>query len=113
MGGSHICSEPRWGDPISTGSQTWDPISTGNLDGGGGIPYLEETYMGGGGDPMSAGNLDGWRDLISAGNLDWRSHTCRKPRWGEDPKPTVSHMRNPISAGNLDGGWGIPNLQET
>ena len=100
-----------------------DPIPAGNLDGGRipnlqeaicGIPYLLETYIGGGGgNPMSAGNLDGWRDLISAGNLYWRSHTCRKPRWGEDPKPTGSHMRNPISAGNLDGGWGIPNLQET
>ena len=41
---SHICRKPRWGDPIPTGSQMWDPISAGNLDGGGGgIPYLQET----------------------------------------------------------------------
>ena len=58
FGGSHICRKPGWGDPIST-----------------------ENLHGGRGNPMSAGNLDGGRDLISAGNLDWGSHTCRKPRW--------------------------------
>ena len=88
-GGSHICRKPRWGDPISAE----------NLHGGA--------------DPLSAGNLDGGRDLISAGNLDLGSHTYRKPRCGGDRKPTRSHMRNPISPGNLHRGWGIPNLQET
>ena len=48
--GSHICRKPRWGDPIPPGSQTWNPISAGNLDGGGG--------GGGRGGPISAGNLD-------------------------------------------------------
>ena len=45
-GGSHICIKNLdcEGDPIPTGSQMWDPISAGNLDGG---------------DPISAGNLDG------------------------------------------------------
>ena len=55
MGGSHLCRKPRWGDPIPTASQTSDPISPGNLDGGGGDP-------------------------ISAGNLDWGSHISRNPR---------------------------------
>ena len=42
------------------------------------------------GDPISAGNLDGWRHLL----------------------PTGSQMVDPISAGNLD--WGmIPYLQAT
>ena len=79
--GSYICRKPRRGDSISAG----------NLDGGGG-----------GGDSISAGNL-------YAG-----PHICRKPisgipylqeawMWG-DPVPTGSQMRNPISAGNLDGG---------
>ena len=50
-----------------------DPISAGNLD----VGY-----------PIPPGNLDGW-DPISAGNLDaeWRSHICTKPRWGKG-----SHM---------------------
>ena len=34
--GSYICMNPRWGDPVPTGSQMWDSISAGNLDGGGG-----------------------------------------------------------------------------
>ena len=55
-GGSHICRKPRWGDSISA-----------------------ENLHGGGGDPLSAGNLDGGRDLISAGNLDLGSHTYKKP----------------------------------
>ena len=46
--GSRICMKPRWGDPVPTGSQMWNSISAGNLDGGGG-----------GGDPISAGNLHG------------------------------------------------------
>ena len=71
----------------------------------GGIPHLQETYMGGGGeDPISSGNLDGrdpippgirgWGEPISARNLDgeWGSHICRKSRWGYA-----------ISAGNLYG----------
>ena len=74
------------------------------------IPYLQETYMGGWGDPMSSGNLDrcggGGGGLISAGNLDGGSHICKKPRLGGDPIPTGSRMGNPISAGNLDGGEG-------
>ena len=41
-------------NPIPAGSQMWDPISAGNLDGG---------------DPISAGNLDGGNP-ISIGNLD-------------------------------------------
>ena len=54
VGGSHICRKSRVGgipylhknldcegDPIPTGSQMWDPISAGNLDGG--ILYLQET----------------------------------------------------------------------
>ena len=49
--GSHICMNPRWGDPVPTGSQMWDSISAGNLDGGGGggrgIPYLQVTLMAG------------------------------------------------------------------
>ena len=67
-----------------------DPISAGNLDRV--IPDLQKTYMGGGGgggDPMSAGNLDGVRDLISTGE---------------------KKIGDPIPAGNLDGG--IPNLRE-
>ena len=39
-----------------------------------------------GGDPISAGNLDGGGgggDLIPAGNLDGESHTCMRPRWGD------------------------------
>ena len=36
-----------------------------------GIPYLQKTQMGGGGGPISAGNLDegGWNP-ISAGSLE-------------------------------------------
>ena len=42
--GSHICRKPSLGEnPIPTGSQMWDPISAGSIDGG---------------DPVSAGNLD-------------------------------------------------------
>ena len=68
-----------------------DPISAGNLDGE---------------DSISARNLDEGRDPISAGNLDGRcgSHICKKPRWGRHPIPTGSQMGYPISAGNLDGG---------
>ena len=49
-----------------------DPITAGNLDGE---------------DPISARNLDKGGDPISAGNLDgrWGSHICRKPRWVEIP----------------------------
>ena len=108
----------------------WDPISAGNL-GGGGIPYLQEAKCGildggnpisagnlVGGDPISAGNLDGG-DPISAGNLDpGGSHICRKPRWGGIPclqetcmwvgshisrKPRWGGDGGRISVGNLDG----------
>ena len=77
----------------------------------GGITYLQESLMGGshtsrkpggGGDPISAGNLD-VGDPIPPGNLDGegRSHICTKPRWGEG-----SHIcRKPR--------FGIPYLQET
>ena len=66
----------------------------------GGIPYLQKTYIGGGGgetDPISAQNLDGGRDLISAGNLDLGSHICRKPRCGgshtfSKPRCVGSHI---------------------
>ena len=53
-GGSQICRKPRWWDPICAGNlDGGDPISAGNLDGE--IPYLQKTYMGGGGDPMGGG----------------------------------------------------------
>ena len=87
--GSHICRKPRWGggggipylketqigDPISPVTldrreshicrkpSLGHPISAGNLDVG--IPYLQKTYMGGGGIPWEEG-----------------SHICRKPRLG-------------------------------
>ena len=77
------------GDSVPTGSHVWDPIAAGNLDGV---------------DPICARNLERWvchisrkprggggGDSISAGNLD-----------GGDP----------ISAETLDGGEGIPYLQE-
>ena len=55
--GSHICRKPRWGggSHICRKPRFGDPISVANLDVG--IPYLQETSMGG--DPISARNLDG------------------------------------------------------
>ena len=99
------------GDPIFAcnldgegGSQMWDPKSAVNLDGGwGGDPISAGNLDGE--DPISARNLDKGGDPISAGNLNgrWRSHICRKPRWGRLPIPTEIQMGYPISAGNLDG----------
>ena len=52
-------------------------MPAGNLDwggGGGGIPFLQETLIGGGGNPIPAGNLD-W----GGGGGGAGSHSCRKP----------------------------------
>ena len=54
---------------------------------------------GGGGDPISAGNLD-----------EGRLHIFRKPRWG-DPISAENLDGDPIYAGNLEGG--IPYPKET
>ena len=68
----------------------------------GGIPYLQETWMGG--DPVHTASQM-W-DLISAVNLMGNSTSAGNlaEGWGD-----------PISAGNLHGGGGggIPYLQET
>ena len=81
-----------------------------------GIPYLRETGWGGG-VPISAKNLDGWGDPISAGNIDagvpisagnldqGGSHICMKPRWNVIPYLQETYMGW--------GGGGITCLQET
>ena len=116
------------GDSVPTGSQMWNPISEGNLNGRGGGGDSISAGNPDGWDPISAGNLHGGRGLIpylqetfDGGGFPYLhetgggggTHICRKPKWGD-----------PISARNLDGGggshicrkprwWGIPYLQET
>ena len=60
MGGSHICKKPRWegGGSHICWKPRWGEIPY-LQEARCGILYLQETYTGGGGDPMSAGNLDG------------------------------------------------------
>ena len=100
-GGSHICRKPG-GDHISAENlYAGDPMSAGNLDGEGGSHICRK--------PRSGRSHICRRPRCGVGG---GSHLCRKNRWG-DPIPTGSQILDPISAGNLDGGGGIPFVQET
>ena len=66
------------GDPILSGNQMWDPKSAVKLDGG--IPYFQETSMGG----SHISKKPRWG---GGGG----SHICRKPSWG-GPIPTGNQM---------------------
>ena len=84
-----------------------------------GIPYLQETKMGGGGHPVSAGNLDGGIPYLQETKMGG-THICREPKWGGSHicrKPRRGGVclisRKPRWGGGGGGGGVIPYLQET